>query len=99
MVSRNYPFLGGYDLRRICVSWFVSYSYYEHIDSNHKNWALLKTAKDGISKYEASRQYHELWLSKVKDMKDSLLNKNTLRLDAKQVKEMAFEILQNLSIK
>lgn len=99
MDSRNYPFLGGYDLRRICVSWFVSYSYYEHIDSNHKNWASLKTVKDRKSKYEASRQYHELWLSKVKDMKDSLLNKNTLGLDAKKVKEMASAILQKLSIR
>lgn len=93
MPSHNFTFEGGYDLRRICVSWFVSYAYYEHIDNEHKNWQVLKTSKNRISKYNVSRQYHKLWLEKVKDMNPTALNRNTIGLTAEQVKKMANEVL------
>lgn len=95
MSFHNFPFEGGYDLRRMCVSWFVSYTYYKHIDSEHKNWQTLKTYKNRISKYNASRQYHKLWLEKVEDMHSAALNRNTIGLTAEQVKKMANEVLQN----
>ena len=94
MDSKNFSFEGGYDLRRMCASWFVSYTYYENIDKNHKNWNSVKTAKSRMSKYNASRQYHKLWLSKVADMNDVSLNQNKIGLTAEQVKRMAFELLQ-----
>lgn len=93
MSFHNFPFEGGYDLRRMCVSWFVSYAYYEHKDNEHKNWKNLKTSKNRISKYNASRQYHKLWLEKVKNMNSIALNRNTIGLTAEQVKKMAEEIL------
>ena len=97
MAIHNFPFEGGYDLRRMCASWFVSYAYYEYIDREHKNWAVLKTAKNRISKYKASRKYHKLWLEKVLEMNSYALNRNTIGLNADQVKKMAYEILENIN--
>lgn len=90
--SHNFNFEGGYDLRRICASWFVSYSYFKYVDKNHLNWQKISTFEDRISKYSKSRQYHKIWLSKIKDMSSASLNRNHLDLNAEQIKSMAIEI-------
>ena len=41
--SHNFNFEGGEILRSITAWWLVSYTYYEEVDKNHKNWeAKLK---------------------------------------------------------
>ena len=97
METHNFLFEGGYDLRRISVSWFVSYAYYEYVDREHKNWSFSKTAKSRISKYNSSKKYHILWLEKVKDMSLAALSRNEIGLKAEEIKKMSLEILQVLN--
>ncbi len=96
MAEHNFSFEGGYDLRRMCASWFVSYAYHEYVDKNHNNWSVPKDPKDRIAKYNSSRQHHKLWLEKVKSMDNWRLNTNKIGLDAEQVKRMAVEVLEKI---
>ena len=93
MASHNFNFAGGEILTKIGASWFVSYSYYEKIDSSHKNWEKVKTASSRISYYSKSKQYHELWLQKVLTMNLDFLNTNTIGIKADKIKIMAKELL------
>ena len=97
MAFHNFPFEGGYDLRRMGASWFVSYAFYEYVDNEHKNWQRLKTAQNRISKYKASKKFHKLWLEKIRGMNSAALDRNTIGLNSEQVKKMACEILGKLN--
>lgn len=51
-------FEGGDKLTTIGATFFVSYLYYLHVDSTHKNWASIKTQRSRISTINSSKQYH-----------------------------------------
>ena len=88
-MNHNFNFPGGDILADIGASWFVSYFFYEKIASTHTNWNSVSTTQLRISKYNASRQYHNDWLQRILEMNPNNLNKNTIALDSDQIKAMA----------
>lgn len=94
MAVHNFSFPGGEILARIGASWFVSYAYYQKIDATHLNWNRVSTTRTRISYYQSGSPYHVTWLNEVLGMNPANLNKNTIGLDAQQIKRMAQEILQ-----
>ena len=98
MADHGFSFSGGKILSQIGATWFVSYSYYENIDKSHLNWKKISTVTTRISKYHSGKEYHKVWLNEVLRMNPINLNKNTIGLDAQQVKMMAQEILDRQMI-
>ena len=92
MANHNFSFAGGDILSKMGATWFVSYAYYDRVDKNHRNWDRVSTAASRTSRYIAGIPYHKEWLQEVLVMKDENLSKNTIVLDARQVKAMAKEI-------
>lgn len=87
------------------ATWFVSYSYYQHIDSKHKHWENVGY-DNRISKYNQTKNLcvkiddneiylHKYYLQKVLEMNDKRLNKNKISLCAKDTKRMAQEIIDS----
>ena len=95
MANHNFSFAGGDILSKMGATWFVSYAYYDRVDQNHRNWDWVSTAASRTSRYIAGIPYHKEWLQGVLVMKDENLSKNTIGLNAWQVKAMAKEILDN----
>lgn len=91
----NFSSEGGEMLRKMGVSWFVSYAYYEKIDPSHKNWMCVTTVPSRLSRYNQGRPYHKTWLQEVLTMDPNLLQKNTIGLFSSEVKDMAKEILDH----
>ena len=96
MASHNFAFEGGEILTGMGASWFVSYAYYEKVDSTHKNWAKVSTTQSRLSRYNKGRKYHKAWLNEVLVMNPVNLNKNTIGRDAAQTKSMAKAVLDKL---
>lgn len=96
MASHQFTFEGGDLLTGIGASWFVSYAYFETVDRSHRNWEKVSTANTRLTKYVKGRPYHRTWLQEVLAMSPDRLNKNTIGLDANQIKTMAREILAHL---
>ena len=95
MVKNHYfNFDGGEHLRKMCATWFVSYSFYSLRNKAHKNWERVKTHKSRISTFKRTTKYHKFWLQQVLNMDDSKLNANELGLKAVQVKLMASVLLE-----
>ena len=92
----TFSFEGGEQLTTIGATFFVSYLYYLHVDSSHKNWNSIKTQKSRISTIERSEFYYRAWLNHIGSMSESNLNKNTLGLDGATVKQMALAIQKSL---
>lgn len=95
MATHCFSFSGGEILTRIGATWFVSYAYYERVDSSHLNWKQVSTFQSRISAYRSGEEYHRSWLNEVLAMNPSNLNKNTIGLDAQQIKKMVREILEH----
>lgn len=93
MGRHTFQFEGGEELTTMGAGWFVSYSYYMNIDSNHMNWNKVSTYKNRISVYKRTRNYHKTFLNEILNMADGNLNKNTIALDAAQIKDMAKKVL------
>ena len=93
MSSHAFNFDGGEYLTAIGATWFVSYSYYNYVDSSHENWKRVSTFKNRQATYRNTKQYHIFWLQKVLEMNPDQLNKNTINLSADTIKQMAKEIL------
>ncbi len=93
MARHTFNFEGGEDLTTMGATWFVSYKYYELIDRNHVNWNKVKTSKSRSSVYNRTTTMHNYWLTKVLEMDNYNLNKNTIGLDAEQVKSLTRLIL------
>lgn len=89
----TFTFEGGELLTTIGATFFVSYLYYLHVDSAHRNWDSIKTKASRISTIGKSKKHHRLWLERVGGMSDANLNRNTLGLDGAKVKAMARLIL------
>lgn len=101
-MGRNvFSFEGGEELTTMGACWFVSYYYYNLIDSNHKNWNTYKisTVANRESVFKRTQKYHNFWLTKIMEMNDDNLNKNSLDLNASQVKEMAEKLLLKINNK
>jgi len=96
MSSHAFYFEGGETLAKMGASWFVSYAYYWYVDKTSKHWEKVSTTATRKSRFIYSTEYHSLWLRQVLQMNDNNLNKNTIGLTAKQVKEMARATLQVL---
>lgn len=94
MATHSFSFEGGHILSKMGATWFVSYAYYEKIDQKHRNWNKVSTAKMRLARYNEGRSYHKAWLREVLAMDPQNLNKNTIGLDAFQVKQMAKKLLE-----
>jgi hypothetical protein len=94
MSEHDFNFAGGHELRKMCATWFVSYSYYCHIDKSHKNWDEVSTCQMRVRFFEKTGNYHKFWLEQILCMNDRRLNTNTINLRAEKTKEMAKIILQ-----
>ena len=77
----TFSFEGGEQLTTIGASFFISYLYHQNIDSNHNNWASIKTQKSRISTINRTESFHKNWLEHIESMNDTNLNKNTLGLN------------------
>lgn len=91
-----FSFEGGEQLTKIGATFFVSCLYHRHIDSTHRNWDSIRTQKSRTSTINSSESYHQVWLEHIRGMNDANLNKNTLVLDAANVKKMALAIQKAL---
>lgn len=91
-----FSFEGGYQLTTIGATFFVSYLYYQYIDSTHDNWTSIKTQKSRINTINRADNYHRIWLKNIGNMSKANLNRNALNLDGTVIKEMALAIQQSL---
>ena len=78
MANHNFSFAGGDILSKMGATWFVSYTYYDRVDKNHRNWDRVSTAASRTSRYIAGIPYHKEWLQEVLVMNDKKLNTNKL---------------------
>ncbi len=88
-----FNFEGGEDLTTMGASWFVSYAYYCNVDSSHQNWKIVSTVSNRMSVYARTAEYHEFWLNEILKMEDKRLNKNSIDLEASEIKLMAEKLL------
>lgn len=91
--DHEYRLGGGSELTTMGATWFVSYCYYKMVDLNHMNWNRVSTASNRASVFARSQRYYKYWLKEVLNMSDANLNKNSLGLKSRQIKQMASEIL------
>ena len=91
--AHAFNFAGGEELSHMGATWFVSYAYYQNIDSNHNAWMGVKTVASRVSIYNRTGKYHNFWLNQVLNMNEENLNKNSLKISAKSTKEMARMVL------
>ena len=91
-----FSFEGGRQLASIGATFFVSYLYYLHVDSTHRNWEPIQTKTSRISTITRSGRYHQAWLERVDGMSEANLSKNTIGLDGTTAKAMARAILKVL---
>ncbi len=86
---------GGVYLNTMSASWFVSYSWYDKVDSAHTNWRMVKesTYKSRISVYKRTQSYHKYWLKQIASMSENNLNTNTIGLSGRRIIDMANELL------
>lgn len=91
-----FNFNGGENLTTIGATWFVSYAYYKHIDNSHIAWKNVKTVNSRISVFNRTAVHHKYWLYKIVQMNDENLNKNTIGLNATDIKKMANILISKL---
>ncbi len=85
------------ELKRMGVSWFVSYSYYKKIDSSHRNWEKNDTNDTiRIPAYNRTVLNHKNFLLEILKKNNDMLSRNSLGLDGNDIKIMAQEILEKM---
>ncbi len=94
--SHAYSFDGGEILSKMGAAWFVSYAYYQNVDSNHSAWKRISTYRGRISTYNTSAEYHAYWIEKVLDMSINKLATNQIGLSGTEVKNMAKAVLEKI---
>ncbi|MDE5593766.1 MAG: hypothetical protein K2I75_07535 [Clostridiales bacterium] len=92
----DFNFEGGEELTTMSASWFVSYGWYDKVDSAHTNWSKVKESiyKSRISVYNRTKSYHKYWLKHIITMSENKLNSNTIGLSGRRIIEMANELLK-----
>lgn len=98
MTTHNFSFEGGDILTGMGATWFVSYAYYEKINRAHRNWERVSTSQSRLSRYNKGKPFHKMWLQKVINMNPANLNKNTIGLKADEIKFMAKELLDTITV-
>ena len=93
MGRHAFSFKDGKFLTTMGACWFVSYCYFEYIVKTHKNWNRVSTAAKRRRVYLRTRGYHHDWLKEISKMKDGNLNRNSLKLKAPKIKQMASKLL------
>ena len=90
-----FNFDGGEALSKMGATWFVSYAYYDKIDSTYdKCNQLEKTINNRRNVYNKTTQYHKFWLSKILTMNDTKLSKNKINVPSSKTKAMAELLLK-----
>ena len=92
-----FNFKGGDMLARMAAWWFVSYSYYLHIDPFHENWRNVNTVTTRKSVYNKTKEYHIYWLNEVLNMNQLDKQGNAGNLRGCEIKRMAEELLRVLN--
>jgi hypothetical protein len=77
--------------------WFVSYMYYQYIDSTHLNWKMSKSEASRRSVYNRTEEYHLSWLNEVLHMENLDVHGNAGNLSSIKIKKMAKELLDLLT--
>lgn len=95
--GHEFNFYGGTKLTVIGATWFVSYTYYDLVDTNHNKWENVKTWKSRRSVYNNTQEYHRYWLEQIEKMNDNFLKKNKIDLSPSETKRMAKIILSKLN--
>ena len=81
------------ELRRIGLSWFVMYKYYESIDDSYIKWQGCGSIGLRTSKYENNREYHFVWLEHILfDVSEKMLEKNEFGVTGIEIKNLAFQL-------
>jgi hypothetical protein len=91
-----FSFENGDILTTMGASWFVSYSYYLCVDGGHTNWQHVSTYRNRMRTFDWSKKYHHFFFSKIAEMKEDNLSKNTLGLKGHEIKQMAKELLTKI---
>lgn len=99
MARHVFLFEGGEDLTTMGAVWFVSYCFYNNIDSKHLNWNKVSTFGNRASVYVRTKRYHRYWLERVLEMEDKNISKNTIKLNPAEIKEMAKQLLDKVYYK
>lgn len=92
----SYNFDGGDELSTMSAGWFVSYLWYNNIDSTHLNWNRVSTYSSRISVYKRTSKYYKYWLLKIVQMNENNLKKGTIGLKGSEIKAMAQKMLDIL---
>lgn len=95
--THPFSFLGGEELAQMGATWFVAYCYHRHIDYGYTAWKRVKTASMRRTVYERNEKYHAYWLRQVLSMDDARLNTNRMKINARDTKRMARELLSRAS--
>jgi len=91
-VKDIFNFEGGEKLTKMGAAWFVSYAYYEKIDTKHLNWDVLQSSKSKVTIYKRTTDLHNFWLQQLKSISASKLS-NKIGLIPTQINKMIEEIL------
>ncbi len=99
-MGRNvFKFKHGDILTTMGAAWFVSRAYYEYINKSHINWKRVSTFKNRNSVFmNRAKDYHLYFLEKVEHMNIKNLNKNTIHLEGEEIKKMAIEIRNRVTV-
>lgn len=96
MARHVFNFENGDILTTMGASWFVSYAYYLYVDRKHTNWQEVPTHQNRASVFSSSKKFHRFFLTKISQMNETNLSKNTLGLKGTKIKQMANEILTQI---
>lgn len=94
MARHTFSFDGGEELTTLGAVWFVSYSWFNKIDTTHLNWQNVSTYDSRISTYKRTQEYHMYWLKQIIHMNECNLDKNKIGLKGSEVIAMAKKLLQ-----
>ena len=96
MARHVFNFENGDILTTMGASWFVSYAYYIYVDKKHTNWQEVPTHQNRANTFSSSKKHHRVFLTKISEMNEQNLNKNTLGLKGSKIKQMANEVLMHI---
>ena len=96
MARHVFNFENGDILTTMGATWFVSYAYHIYVDRGHANWKKVSTHQSRASVFSNCKEHNRFFLSKIIEMNEDNLNKNTLGLKGLEVKQMAKELLAHI---
>lgn len=91
-----FSFEGGNKLSKFGATWFVCYLYNKYIDNTFEIYKKVDTYKFRMALCDACGKYYKIWLNEIIKMNDKKLNKNSLKINSTQTKQMAQKLLSVL---